>query len=211
MAARPVSTPEGAQALRRIACSAAWGERNPIEARRWLQPALVEALPLALAQAQAALAPSLGRDFKRWVAPSLALVAPVSMSEDDQTAWLATAAETLSGIPSDLLEIGCMKARQRADHPSKLVAAIFAEIGAAWEMRKRDLRNAQRLADIVASTGEPVPADRHIEQGPISIGEIAKMMPELHTMGLRAGWITQEQIDEAAAWQQQVVTDGARG
>jgi hypothetical protein len=151
----PISTPEGARALRQIACSAAWTEDDPREARRWLGPAITAQLPAARAEAAAQLTPATRGDFKRTVAPTLSLVAPASMSENDQTAWLATAAETLSGIPADLLERGCLAARRKIDHPSKIVAAIFAEIGDVWERRKRDLRGVDRLAVLASSPAEP--------------------------------------------------------
>lgn len=141
----PVTTPAGAQALRQIACSAAWNETTASGARRWLGPRERAALPAARIQAEALLAPATRGDFKRLVSPTLALVAPVGMSEADQAVWLHTAAETLSGIPSDLLEIGCMAARRTVDHYSKIVAAIFAEIESTWEARRRDLAGVRRL------------------------------------------------------------------
>lgn len=118
--------------------------------------ALAGMLPLAIAEASAALAPATRGDFKRTVAPTLALVAPAGMSEGDMDSWQATAMETLRGIPTDLLERGCTAARRVVDHPSKIVPAIFREIGEAWDRRKRELgrlRDLQKVAD-----DRPVPA-----------------------------------------------------
>ncbi|UAK23654.1 hypothetical protein [Sphingomonas nostoxanthinifaciens] len=161
-AGRAVATPEGALALRRISSSVAWTEDDAVECSRWLNPALAGMLPTAIGEARAQLAPALVGDFRRLVSPTLTLVAPAGMSQDDATAWLATAAETLRGIPADLLERGCMAARRKVDHPSKIIAAIFAEIGGAWERRKADLGRLATLERIAADRPEPPAGDPFI-------------------------------------------------
>jgi hypothetical protein len=128
----------------------AWGESDEADARRWLAAPLAAMLPAARNQAAAVLAPAVGDDFACQLSPTLALVAPAGMSEDDQVAWLATAGQTLAGMPADLLARGCAAARRKADHPSKIVAAIFAEVGAAWDSRKGDLLNVQRLMGLAS-------------------------------------------------------------
>lgn len=65
------------------------------------------------------------------------------MNEDGRIEWLRAATETLRGIPHDLLRRGCDAARRKADHPSKIIPAIMAEIGDTWEWRK-----AQRTAPL---------------------------------------------------------------
>jgi hypothetical protein len=142
---RPMTTPEGSMALRRLGCSMAWGEDDPIEASRWLNPTLVAMLPAAIVEAAALLAPATRGDFKRYVAPACALVAPAGWSEGDIVTWNATAMEALRGMPSDLLERGCRASHRNADHPSKVVKAIFDEVGSIWSARKRD---AGRLAEL---------------------------------------------------------------
>lgn len=157
---RPVPTPLGAQALRSIECSAIWSEADAAEIRRWLTPAVRGALPAAIAQATALLTPATRGDARRTLMPTLSLVAPVGMTEDDQTAWIGAALGTLSGIPADLLERGCLAARKVADHPSKIVAAIFKEIGAAWDTRKRDLSKVSRIADIAGGVDDTKPWEK---------------------------------------------------
>lgn len=137
----------------------AWTEEDPAEASRWLNPTLAGMIPLASAEARASLAPALGQHFKRFVSPTLALVAPAGMSEQDQRAWLATAAETLRGIPADLLDQGCTKARQTCDHPSKIVAAIFAEVGPLWNARKRQAARLMELETIARHRPAPGAGD----------------------------------------------------
>lgn len=44
---------------------------------------------------------------------------------------------TLSHLPSDLLERGCMKARETADHPAKIVPLIIKEVEDDYAWRKR--------------------------------------------------------------------------
>lgn len=68
----------------------------------------------------------------------LALVAGSGMHDDARDEWLDVAKETLRGIPVDLLERGCAAARRRADHPSKVVPTIMAEVGDAWGWRRSE-------------------------------------------------------------------------
>lgn len=44
---------------------------------------------------------------------------------------------TLSHLPSDLLERGCKRAREKADHPSKIVPYILKEVEDDLAWRKR--------------------------------------------------------------------------
>ena len=159
-AARQISTPEGALALRQTLCSAAARclDADIDQARALVTPELRAVLPLAQQEAHAKLAPALGAHFKRTVSPTLALVAPVGMTTGDQKAWLATAAETLSGIPADLLEMGCTAARKVVDHPAKIVPAIFKEVGRMWERRRRDAADVAQLIALAAEPEQPAPS-----------------------------------------------------
>jgi hypothetical protein len=69
----------------------------------------------------------------------LTLVAPSGMSTEDRQAWVAVAKQTLSGIPGDLLQFGCKKARETCRFASEIVPTIMAEVGDIWERRKRTL------------------------------------------------------------------------
>ncbi len=144
---RLVSTPEGARALHSIASSPGWGEPDAREARRWVTPAIKAALPAALQEAEALLQPATIADAKRYIGPILAIVAPSSMTADDQAGWFAAALAGLSGIPADLLRDACeSRAMKLVQFPSQIVATTFTEVGPLWDRRKRMLENAKRLA-----------------------------------------------------------------
>lgn len=130
------------------------------QARALLTPAVADMLPTALTEARAWLSPALGADFKRTVAPTLTLVAGVGMSVGDQRAWLATAAETLSGMPADLLEIGCNAARRIADHPAKIIPAIFGAVQPLWDARKRTLAQVGKMLSLANS--QPPAAETYV-------------------------------------------------
>jgi hypothetical protein len=67
----------------------------------------------------------------------LTLVAPSGMSAEDRTAWVAVARQTLSGIPADLLQRGCKKARETCRFASEIVPAILDETRAEWARRRK--------------------------------------------------------------------------
>lgn len=70
------------------------------------------------------------------------MVAPVGMTEEARREWLAVAWATLKHLPADLLRIGCRKARESCDHPSKIVPAIVAETREDMARRREHLRDA---------------------------------------------------------------------
>lgn len=74
------------------------------------------------------------------------------MTAEDRNAWVQVARATLTGIPGDLLAIGCKLARQKCRFASEIVPTIIETVGSIWEGRKRALererqayRNAPRL------------------------------------------------------------------
>ncbi len=83
------------------------------------------------------LKPASDDQFITTLLPCLQLVAPVGMDEDSQDTWFEAARIALDGIPIGLLQRGAEAAMQKADHPSKVVPAIMAEISEAWARRKR--------------------------------------------------------------------------
>lgn len=86
--------------------------------------------------------PASAETFRNELTACLALVAPVGMSEEARGEWLAVAWETLSDLPPDILAVGCKKARETCDHPSKIVPTIVAET-ADWMI----IRSAPAYAD----------------------------------------------------------------
>jgi hypothetical protein len=84
----------------------------------------------------------------------LTLVAPTGMTAEDRDAWVKVARATLSGIPADLLAVGCKEARKRCRFASEIVPLIFETVEASWQHREKQLewerqafanRNAPRL------------------------------------------------------------------
>lgn len=148
-------TPEGAIALRQMTSSGVLMV-DEADLPHWITPVVRAALPAALAEAQAMIAPALGRDFTRLVTSSLVLVAGVGMTREDSRAWQAAAAEALSGIPADLLEIGCAAAKRTCDHPSKIVPTILATVGHRWDARRADLTKLRRIAAAAENVAEGV-------------------------------------------------------
>jgi hypothetical protein len=70
------------------------------------------------------LTPASNVEFRNELTACLALTAPAGMTEEGRGEWLAVAWETLKHLPPDLLAMGCRKARETCDHPSKIVPAI---------------------------------------------------------------------------------------
>jgi hypothetical protein len=165
-------TPAAEQVLRSIAYSARAGEDDE-SIRRRITPAIAAAITTQVEEAQSRLTPATRRDAKQHLGPTLTLVAPAGMSEDDQTIWLASAMETLSGIPADLLATGCMEARRKVDHPAKIVPAIFKAIGQAWDVRKADLRDALKVERIAQLPAPSEPDVATPEQAAEALGEFS--------------------------------------
>jgi hypothetical protein len=86
------------------------------------------------------LKPATNIEFRNELTACLVLVAPVGMTEEARGEWLRVAWETLKHLPADLLGIGCRKARETCDHPSKIVPAILAETRDLLERRRDHVR-----------------------------------------------------------------------
>lgn len=124
------------------------------------------------------------------LAQSLALVAPVAMTEDDRTQWLAVATGTLYEKHISVVDFdyAVKAARDNCDHPAKIVPAIIKALGEHWKP----------AIAVVPADPEPVPVERRIEQPIVEIplNEIRAMPASMRSMGLSKGWITQDQLDQ---------------
>lgn len=74
--------------------------------------------------------------FRNELTACLALTAPAGMTEEGRRDWLMVAWDSLKHLPPDLLAVGAKAARQKCDHPSKIVPTIIAET--AERMRWRE-------------------------------------------------------------------------
>jgi hypothetical protein len=66
----------------------------------------------------------------------LTLVAPVGMNEEAKRDWLKIAWATVGHLPADMLSRGCKAAREKCDHPSKIVPTIIRETEQSMRWRK---------------------------------------------------------------------------
>lgn len=124
-------------------------------ARRELSPPAAGSLPVEVRRRDIRdLVPVSRDEFFASVAPCLTLAAGVGMSPDDQDAWMEAAYQALDGIPIALLERGAEAAMRSADHPSKIIPAIMAEIGESWRWRReyRASTSAQPVAEPAEAT-----------------------------------------------------------
>jgi hypothetical protein len=143
----------------------AWEEINPVLRRESSVPA-VASLPAALEVRLADihdLQPVSRGEFFSEIAPCLTLAAGVGMSQPDQDAWFEAAFIALAGIPIGLLRRGVKAAMLKADHPSKIIPTISAEIEDSWNWRRA---NPEAYA-----APEPAPPERQIE-APMTPAEI---------------------------------------
>lgn len=111
------------------------------------------------------------------------------MTEDDRTQWLAVAVATLYEKHISIVDFdyAVKAARDKCDHPSKIVPGIIKVLGDGWKP----------LIAHVPTEPELVPAERRIEAPIVDIplDEIRAMPASMRQMGLSKGWITQAQID----------------
>lgn len=91
------------------------------------------------------LRPATNIEFRNELTACLVLVAPAGMTEEARGEWLRVAWETLKHLPADLLSMGCRKARETADHPSKIVPIILAETAELMRLRREAGRDAAHI------------------------------------------------------------------
>ncbi len=100
------------------------------------------------------LVPATNAQFRNELTACLALVVPVGMTEEARREWLLVAWETLKHLPEDILHESCKVARQKCDHPSKIVPVIVAESDEWMAMRHK--------AASPDYTALPPPTKRHV-------------------------------------------------
>jgi hypothetical protein len=93
------------------------------------------------------------------------------MTEEARSDWLRVAWMTVSHLPNDLLERGCQKARETADHPSKIVPIILKEV-------EEDMAWRKRMAQPQASTAPRI-AYREPEPNYCTPEEARKILQEV--------------------------------
>lgn len=144
-----ISTPETRHAYETLLQSRAWYAMQDLpEAKlREMVPAIADCLPGALAEVMARLAPAPPAQVNLKLTELLTLSAPAGFNDDDRTEWLAAAANATKGIPSDLLDMAFKAAREKADHPAKIIPAMMASFKGPWSARRSALGRVRRLVD----------------------------------------------------------------
>lgn len=164
----------------------AWEDINPVARRESSLPAAPSSrAALEVRQADIYdLEPVDRGEFYGEIAPCLTLAAGVGMSQLDQHAWLEAAFIALEGIPIGLLQRGVKAAMLSADHPSKIIPAVVAEIGDSWTWRK-----AHRPLP------SPAPAPIAPPERQIEAAMTAAQIEEMNTIMARVGASTRYRPD----------------
>ena len=76
-------------------------------------------------------------EFAAALTPCLSLCGGIGMNDAARKEWLQSAYWALKDIPADLIRQGAKVASLKADHPSKIVPAIYADIEVEWRWRQR--------------------------------------------------------------------------
>jgi hypothetical protein len=108
--------------------------------------------------------------FAQLLSPCLILTAPSGMGEGEREAWLHAAWAALKHLPSDLIEAGAKVAMAKADHPSKIVPAILAEVADVFDRRRKSAAMDRPTA---------LPAPRETAEEKAEREEVAKLMDGL--------------------------------
>lgn len=116
------------------------------------------------------------------LAKMLALVAPITMTVEQQELWLRAAADALEGIRTDEVEHVSAEVRRSVTRPSQIVPEISKLVA---ENRAR----ASRMRAI-PSTPLPMPAPR-LPAPPMTEEEIARLPKWLKGIGLRSGLLVE--------------------
>lgn len=106
----------------------AWDDINP--------PMASVPRPEPVLPSSAKTQPATREHFRNELVACLALVAPVGMTEEAKRDWLKVAWATLKHLPADILASGCRIAREKCDHPAKVVPAILEATAQAMRWRR---------------------------------------------------------------------------
>lgn len=119
-------------------------------------------------------------------------------SVEAATAWRDAMVEALSDLPAMI----ALSAAKKAIHkPFRFVGEVepaIREIADAM-IERRHVRAAalQRMREAIRRAANPAPA---LPAPEITLAGIRAMKPEIRSLGLKAGFITQEQVDAALAY-----------
>lgn len=161
---------------------------------------------VAKTDAEMALVPAGGELRKQWesalderLRKLGAKVLPTAAADAAQ-AWRDAMVEALSDLPA---MVALTAAKQAIHKPFRFVGEVepaIRELAEGMMQRRRVRRDALiRMRDAIRRAAAPAPALEAPKE--ISAVEIRAMSPELRSLGLKAGFITEEQVDAAFAEQ----------
>lgn len=117
---------------------------------------------------------------------------------DAAAAWREAMVEALSDLPA---MIALTAAKKAIHEPFRFVGEVEPAIRKIAEamIERRHVRAAalQRMREAMHRAANPAPV---LPAPEITAAGIRAMKPEMRSLGLRAGFITQEQVDEALAY-----------
>ncbi len=134
------------------------------------QTAVAPQLRRELAEVRSSLTPTPRDTLAKALTSALILCVPAGFDENDRVAWLKAACAALKDVPVDLLRRGIEAVRLTADHPSKIIPGIMAEIESSWKIRKERERSLSEAA--TPRIAQPVEGDGVVPCTPEEAAEI---------------------------------------
>lgn len=109
---------------------------------------------VALPQQRSEPSKSSKREVVNELSACLALVRPVSMSDDAATEWLTVAAAEIGSVSIDRLRLACRKARRECTFHGQLIPTIMRELEAtSYKSADRFLRQWNAAQDETVKLG----------------------------------------------------------
>lgn len=130
------------------------------------------------------LTPATPQELVTELAACLTLCAPAGLTEAGRTEWFKVARGTVGHLPIDLLRIGCDHARKVADHPSKIIPSIIAEVDDLLAQRRANEREGRLNQDRLPPPSKRNLMDRRGE--PMSAADTAELNETLERLGATA-------------------------
>lgn len=119
------------------------------------------------------------------LAKMLALVAPTSMSSDQQEVWLRAAIDSLDGIQAKEVSQVSMEVRRSVTRPSQIVPEISRLVAEHRRERSRVAAQQREMDEI--RTALPPPKDLMSLRGkPMSKSDTAALNAQLESLGAKA-------------------------
>lgn len=121
------------------------------------------------------------------LAKMLALVAPSSMTSEQQEIWLRAAVDALEDIRGDEVAKVSAEIRRSITRHNQIVPAIAEKVAELRKQRAKE-REMQAYRERAAQFPEPLPIERK-PQTPMTADEIRRLPKWLRDTGLRVGFL----------------------